>query len=473
MGSCLALLVVLALPGPQDGAKAKVPDAAAVREATKTIRDIYKDEYAKKTPADKVALARKLLEQSAQNRDNPAIQYTSLVEAKDLAVSAGDLKAAADVLQSLGSAFDVDVVELKAAAFASLAKNLKTPEDMTEMARAYARLGEEASAADEYDGSVKAYEAAAGIARRAKDLTVASRADVKAKEAAQMKGRYDKVKKARETLSTNPEDRAANLVVGQHLCMVKGAWESGLPLLAKGEGPIGALAAKDVSDPGDTAEQIAVGDGWWDLAEKETGRSREFLRARAKIWYEKAMGKAAGLPKAKLEQRLSVLRVEALNSGDWLDITDASLFGQKGKSGDAVSIQAPVGAGNKVKMSGFPKGDYDGLHCRIQTGPQKTVIAFIIFEGNDLCFIVNPGTEKVGAARRADPTNWKFDFEVTPKKIDDVDVTILLSEGSYVIYLEGQEVGRTAAAKNGITSLTLESDQGATKFDQLRLRRRN
>lgn len=468
----LALVAIWLLCRPQDGTKVKVPDAVAIREATKTIRDIYKDEYAKKLPADKISLARNLIDQSRQNRDNPAVQYASLIEARDLAVSAGDLRAASDAIQILSSGFEVDIVDLKATAYASLAKVLKTPEDMAEMVRAYSKLGEEAAAVDDYDGSMKAYEAAAGIARRGKDLTGASRADIKGKEAAQMKSHYEKVKKAREALVTNPNDRGANLIVGQHLCVVKGAWETGLPLLAKAEGPLGALAAKDASDPADTSEQIAVGDGWWDLAEKEPGRSRGYLRARSKVWYEKAAGKAAGLLKAKLEQRLSVLRIEALNAGEWLDITDPSLFGLKGKLGDPISLQAATGFSNKAKLGSFPKGDFDGLRCRIQVGSQKGMLAFVIFEGTDLGFVVNVSGGRVGTARRVD-ANWKFDFEHEPKKLEDVDVTILISDGMYVVFVDGQEVGRTTAASTGIRNLTLSADQGFTKFDQLRLRRRN
>ena len=51
--------------------QAPVPDAEPQKEAEAVIRDVFKAEYAKKTPADRTALARKLLAQAQASRSVP------------------------------------------------------------------------------------------------------------------------------------------------------------------------------------------------------------------------------------------------------------------------------------------------------------------------------------------------------------------------------------------------------------------
>jgi len=70
--------------------KAAVPEAAALEEAEKLVRDLFKDEYAKKSLPAKQALAKKLRDQSAEVKDAPATRYVLLREAADLEGDGGD-----------------------------------------------------------------------------------------------------------------------------------------------------------------------------------------------------------------------------------------------------------------------------------------------------------------------------------------------------------------------------------------------
>ena len=47
------------------------PDAAAQKDVLRKIKDLFKDEYAKKLPADQQALARKLLQSGMETADDP------------------------------------------------------------------------------------------------------------------------------------------------------------------------------------------------------------------------------------------------------------------------------------------------------------------------------------------------------------------------------------------------------------------
>src|SRR6185503_725454 len=117
--------------------------------------------------------------------------------------------------------------------------------------------------------------------------------------------RHAAVAAAEKILASNPEDPAANAVVGLFTCVILGDWEKGLPLVTKGpDGPFKAAAQKDLAAPSDAAAQVAVGDAWWDLQEKETGAAKSGLRKRAADWYGKAAPGLTGLTKIRVEKRI-------------------------------------------------------------------------------------------------------------------------------------------------------------------------
>ncbi len=71
-------------------AHAAVPAADALRAAITTVRQLYKDGYAKTKPKDKRELAGRLLEQVPLSKDDPATQYALLSEAIDLSLASSN-----------------------------------------------------------------------------------------------------------------------------------------------------------------------------------------------------------------------------------------------------------------------------------------------------------------------------------------------------------------------------------------------
>ncbi len=101
------------------------------------------------------------------------------------------------------------------------------------------------------------------------------------------------------------DDPKANLMIGQELCFGQGDWDSGLKLMARGsDADLRSLAEKDLASPTAAAEQMAVGDGWWDVAQNETGLPRAHVATRSAYWYQKARGSVSGLTAVKLDQRI-------------------------------------------------------------------------------------------------------------------------------------------------------------------------
>jgi hypothetical protein len=84
------ILTLLPASFQEPSRREAAPPPAAVKEAEKTVRDLFKDDYAKKSAADRLALARTLLESAEKTADPPAVRWVLFVEAREVALLAGD-----------------------------------------------------------------------------------------------------------------------------------------------------------------------------------------------------------------------------------------------------------------------------------------------------------------------------------------------------------------------------------------------
>jgi len=282
-----------------------IPEAAAQKEAEKTVKDLFKADYAKKGPADRQALARSLLQAGERSQSDPSSQWVLFREAQDLASQAGDVETASRAAERAGQVFEIPAFAHRLAALTAVGKSVRTPEETTRLVEHLLALAEASVVGDDFDTAEKA---AAASARRVPDATLAARAAAFSKEVGEHRARREKARKAEEAIAKNTNDPAAALDLGQYLCFVRGAWSEGLPMLVKGsDAALKAVAERDLLGPPNAAEQTAVGDGWFDLAEKEKGWRREKFYDRAQYWYETAFAVAPGLVQAKIEKRLATM----------------------------------------------------------------------------------------------------------------------------------------------------------------------
>jgi hypothetical protein len=468
----LVLAILLGNPLAAQDTRAPAPDAAAQKEAEKSIRDVFKDEYAKRSTADKTALAKKLLEQGIQTKDDPASQFVLFRESRDAAAQAGDVETAMQAIDELAARFAVDAPSMRSAAVATISKNAKSPEELTPLAKLLLKSAEDALAKDQFDAAEKGIESAIALAKRAKDVPLVARAEVQKKVIADFKAKFEKVKKSKEVLASTPNDPPASTLVGEYECLQKGNWKDGLPLLAQGsDSALKTLAQRDLAKPEGAAEQAAVADGWWDLGEKLTGNARDQAKARALGWYESSVPRLTGLAKAKVDQRLAALRAEKLAAGDWIDVSDPRLFGQGGKAGDPVTVTAVPGAALQLPLEKFPKGEFDGFSVRARQG-EGDVMSLVIFEGDQRAATLSASRVRFGLAHAQGVKSWNHDIDGPVAKRGECVMTVLLKEGHYVAYMDGQELGKVKTAELRISNLTLRSENGPTRFDQIRLRRK-
>ncbi|HVR86252.1 MAG TPA: hypothetical protein VMU54_18160, partial [Planctomycetota bacterium] len=365
----LLILLVLAsgMKAQGDSARQPVPDAAAQKEQEALIKSVFKAEYAKTTSPDRKALATKLLQQAAQTQDNVAARFVLYRESRDLAAEGADISTSFAAIDAMAGEFKIAPIPMKVAALATMTKAVHLVDDFRHLALWYLKLAEEAIAEDDLETALMAAGRAASLGRSAKDVPLTTRGEFKTKEAGELKNKFDAVRKARETLSANPDDGPANAAVGEYLCLVRGDWAAGLPHLSKGEGRFRDLARMDLSDPQKADEQAAVGDGWWEASERERGRSQENVRRRAIYWYELASPRLSGLLQAKVHQRMLSLAPAWSTNG---------LFAYwKMDEGDGSVIADSSGNRRNGKLAGasWTKG-VSGTALHFDGGNQKVIL---------------------------------------------------------------------------------------------------
>lgn len=286
--------------------RAALPDVAKQREAENLIKDLFKDQYARKAIADRKGLVRGLLEQARKSQDDPAGTWVLFREAQDIAVQIADADLAVEAIESAARIFDIDALSLKAGAFAAIGKTAKASEDFAALTEALMKLVEELIQADQFETAEKSAASALQHAKKAGDPAVIARVTSRSKEVSEARTLYQTQKGVLQTLVKNPDDPAANLEMGRFLCYVKGSWDLGLRFLVKGSDPgLKALAEKELSNPVLAADRAALGDGWYDLADKDKSPLRKSqLLAHARVIYESALQEATALLRAKIEKRL-------------------------------------------------------------------------------------------------------------------------------------------------------------------------
>lgn len=290
--------------------RAPVPDLVRQREAEKQIKELFKEQYVKKTPADREALAIQLLEMASKSMEDHAALWVLCREAQDVASQNGSARVALDAAEIAARVFDVDGLALRNTVLTAVGRSVKTADDFAELTESMVALAEEHVRSDQWDAADRAVTAALVHARKAQDPPMADRVAMRGKEIAEAKSLFAAMKSVLETLARTPEDPAANAEMGKFLCYVKGSWDLGLRFMLKGNDPVlKAMAEKEATLPTASADRIALGDGWFDLADKERSPLRKNqMLAHAQAHYEAGLPGATPLVQARVAKRQESLQ---------------------------------------------------------------------------------------------------------------------------------------------------------------------
>jgi hypothetical protein len=356
-----------------------VPEAAVQKEAEKSIKDLFKAEYAKKTAADRQALAVALLDKAGRVGDDAGGLWVLYREAQDVAVLAGDAKTAMLAVDAAAQRFDIDAFAMKSVALAAIGKAAKSTDEISQLIDAMNRLIDELIASDVYEAADKTAAAAVGLAKRSAQPMLVQKTAMRAKEVSEAKSKFQSMKGSLETLAKSPDDPRANGEMGQFLCFVKSNWDMGLRFLAKGpDGPFKSLSAKEMAAPTGAAELVAIADEWCSLAEKDKSPlKRTPMLAHASTIYEQALPDSSGVLKAKIEKRLGELDPALLAGGvDLIALIDLKKDTRQGmwqKDGRAL-VNAAANEYDRIQIPYIPPDEYDVQATIVRRSGDQSIV---------------------------------------------------------------------------------------------------
>src|SRR6185295_14261130 len=155
-------------------------------------------------------------------------------EASNAAIKASDAKLALSGVSELAKFFDVDEIALKADALSKIGATAATGSAHTTLVQNYLAIIDEAVASDSYEAAIRLVSAAEAAAKKAQDAQLTEQVKSRSKEVREAQTAFAAIKGARLTLATNAEQPEANLAVAKFLCVFKGDWDRGVPMMAKG-----------------------------------------------------------------------------------------------------------------------------------------------------------------------------------------------------------------------------------------------
>jgi hypothetical protein len=309
----LTLAFVLTCPLALCAQKLRVPSDDALKGPLNLIKEVYGEEHANAKTNEQLQVLAKKLFSGASKTDDPIERFALLRVAQDIAAQGCDGQTAFQIIDEMDTTYQVDAVAMKASVLHSLTKKARLPADHKSIAERALALVDLALARDDFETSGKLAEMALSEARKLRDADYVKSVDARSKEIEALGRAFLEMKAKAARLEEAPTDPEANLAVGRYLCLVKGDWENGLPMLALGsDAALKAVAARDLKGAESAEEQAARGDAWWALAATREGPEKEALMLRAGSWYRAAQVGVSGLVKVKIAKRLEEIDVERI-----------------------------------------------------------------------------------------------------------------------------------------------------------------
>ena len=293
-------------PKNQQPAKLPLPSEDGIRAARVLIRDVFRDEYASaKTPGEKLALAKLLIEQGKQTNDDQSARYVLFLEARDLATSIGEVVTALNAVELIAAEYEIDVLTSKMHTLQQSSQNVRFSKGTHALVESLFDVIEQALKAEV---AQELAEVAGAFAPKLQDLPLARRALELKQTVNERQAAYQAVNEALARLDQNPDDPAAALTVGRNLCFIKRDWDAGLTLLAKSSDPVlASIARADIDAPTQTKQQLELADRWFELAEQAVPGEQDAIESRAALWYRQCHSRLEGLQKLKAAKRLEHL----------------------------------------------------------------------------------------------------------------------------------------------------------------------
>lgn len=280
------------------------PRPQQLQSSTLLVRERYRSQYADSTPEGRRELASELLKQARLQKEDAAARYALLSEARELAVHGGGsgLTLALVIIDATAAEYVVDPDALKLQAFLTAALQVE-PGDADQVATVGLHLMEQMIASD-HSSLTTLVGTLQPIVSQAKSETLRARFKAAQNAVAELERGQVSLKR----LKTNADDPELNLAAGRYLCVTKGDFDAGLPMLVKGsDAKLKMMAQEELSSPSDAIAQKALADQWYDYAQTLASLTRAKVLHHAGDWYIKAYPASTGLARIAISKRMEEL----------------------------------------------------------------------------------------------------------------------------------------------------------------------
>ncbi len=311
----LLLAGVLATVVASAQTRAPEPDAGAQAEVRRVLRDLYREEFASRRSEERVALARKLLEDARMSTTTTTTRYVLLQEARELAAGAGAVEESLEAVEELAAQFEIDGLTLERETIAALRKSTRDVATLARLLEPSIDLVERAIDVSRHDIATTLLRETTDLARRARSRWHVAALRVMKEHVEAIESEYSLSRASIEAVepgaaagadSASSRDRFA---AGQYHCLYRGDWERGLPLMAAGNNAAFAAAARaDLDRPRGAEESLLLADTWWELARDKSELPRLRLRNRAALWYGFAVPALSGARARDVISRIDEVR---------------------------------------------------------------------------------------------------------------------------------------------------------------------
>jgi serine/threonine protein kinase len=292
---------------PTNG-KLSLPSKVELAVAESETRTKYDTDSPNLPLEEKRKLAARILNETPAVKD-AVLLYAQIQASRGLASRCGDTDTALAACQKLYDNYAICPFAWNAIQVETLihtARSLHTAEEHRTFTEYCLRLGFRCMAMDDYAAAKKLADAALIAAQNSNDPFLVGQARFLQRDVEGGRKWFERIRKYAVKLGRNPTDREANLECGKYVCFAKNAWEVGIMYLTNGIDPsLKSVAEKESTRPSSTADRMALGDAWWDLAAKSKGNDATNYLRRARHWYLNGLSAEVDTAvKGQLRQRL-------------------------------------------------------------------------------------------------------------------------------------------------------------------------
>lgn len=404
----LAACAVLMVEGEsqQREQKSPVPDSASRKSTLSEIRQLFKDDYARRDPVSRRALALRLFDQGVRSRADAASCFVMLTEGRTLASEAGAIALAFRAIDKLAEFFDLKKdktvatpVEMKLDVLSKATRIARDPNKIRPIAKGYLSIAREAATAGDFKVAQDASKKASTLARKARAKELVEETSDFSKGITELKREFAAASKVDLTQAIDIGDKKSNLSVGRYLCFAKEEWDRGLEYLVwSGIKDLAEVAKKELAQPQESAAQAAVGDDWYALAGKErVSIHKKRYQSRARTWYQKALGGAVGVVKLRIEKRLDELEPALPGAVDLLRMISPArhaVVGEWKLEGRSLT-NVPKPGGVRLQIPYEPPAEYD-LVLELERKSGAEISVGLVIAGRQCVITIAPNLGVAG-----------------------------------------------------------------------------